>query len=154
MLRGLTILWLVLAAATGAVAEERNPLLPDVPAATGEAHPEGNEYWRRNHMSLMKHDRDETMYEGDRAVQASLAACFDCHAAKDEAGEIVTYASEKHFCRTCHDYAAVKVDCFMCHRSTPEGVDEGALHAGLKPGDAGEVLAYLRSVSVQVEANQ
>lgn len=137
--------------------EARSSLLPEIPKATGEPHPEGNEYWRRNHMSLMLHDRDLTMHDGDREIGASLKGCFDCHAAKDDQGQIVTYASEQHFCRACHDYVAVKVDCFMCHRSTPDGVDEGAAHASLVPPapgtadgqDGGSIVAYLQEVARQ-----
>jgi len=136
-----------------AMAQERSALLPDVPAATGTPHPEGNEYWRRNHMDLMRHDRDLTMRDGDREIGASLKGCFDCHAAKDDAGQIVTYKSDQHFCRACHDYVAVKVDCFMCHRSTPDGVDEGAAHAALVPKfpvkdvDIQNLVAYLQQDS-------
>ncbi len=130
-------------------AQERSSLLPDIPAASGEPHAEGNEYWRRNHMDLMKHDRDSTLRDGDREIAASLKGCFDCHAAKDDAGQVVTYESEQHFCRACHDYVAVKVDCFMCHRSTPDGVDEHALQAAILPKkpldstDVQGVIAYL-----------
>ena len=105
---------------------------PEVPKATGEPHPEGNAWMRRWHMEQMKHDRDQTMYAGDREVRASLGECFDCHTVKDESGTPVTYEDERHFCRTCHDYVAVKVDCFMCHRSTPEGYEEPELHAVLR----------------------
>ncbi|WP_137702286.1 hypothetical protein [Marimonas lutisalis] len=138
MARIAAILAFMLALAGMAQAEERSSLWPDIPKASGTPHPEGNEYWRKQHMELMKHDRDETMYEGDRQVQASLKACFDCHAVEDETGTPVTYASDKHFCRVCHDYAAVKVDCFMCHRSTPDGVDEGSAHARLMSEPEGE----------------
>ena len=124
--RLLLILALMLGAAAPAVAQDYGP---DIPKATGEPHPEGNDYMRRWHMTMMKHDRDVTMYEGVRPVGASLAQCFDCHTVKDEQGTPVTYEDERHFCRTCHDYAAVKVDCFDCHRSTPEGFEEPALHA-------------------------
>jgi hypothetical protein len=154
MVRIVVFLALVLSLAAVVVqAEERSSLWPAVPEATGAAHPEGNEYMRKRHMDLMRHDRDLTMHEGDREIGASLKQCFDCHAAKDDHGQVVTYASDKHFCRVCHDFVAVKVDCFMCHRSTPEGVDEGSAHADagvLMPrpeGDAGAVAAYLRGVA-------
>ncbi len=127
------ILSLMSGAASLAVAQERSTLLPEVPKATGEPHPEGNEFWRRNHMDLLRHDRDLTLRDGNRDIGASLKGCFDCHAAKDDAGQIVTYQSEQHFCRTCHEYVAVKVDCFTCHRSTPDGVDEEAFQARLVP---------------------
>ncbi len=106
---------------------------PTLPEATGDPHPEGNDYMRKYHMELMKHDRDMTLRDGDREIEASLKECFDCHTVKDErTGAPVTYEDERHFCRTCHDYVAVKVDCFMCHRSTPEGFEEPSpLHARL-----------------------
>ena len=125
---------------------------PDVPKATGEPHPEGNEYMRKFHMELMKHDRDMTLREGDRDIDASLKQCFDCHVVKDErTGDPVTYDDERHFCRTCHDYVAVKVDCFMCHRSTPEGFEEPSpLHSRLldlrKPSDLAQVEQYIAAL--------
>lgn len=153
MIRLVLVFVFALGIAFPAMAQDRASLLPDIPKATGAPHPEGNEYWRKNHMSLMRHDRDLTMYQGDRDVGASLKGCFDCHAATDAAGAIVTYESEQHFCRTCHDYVAVKVDCFMCHRSTPEGVDEGGAHANAIPQlqrrdeVGGSIIAYLQDVA-------
>ena len=80
---------LIGAAAPGAAQEARSSLLPEVPRATGAPHPEGNEYWRRNHMDLMRHDRDLTLRAGQREIGASLKGCFECHAATDDAGQIV-----------------------------------------------------------------
>ena len=125
MLR-LAIIVLTLGFAVPAAAQG---LAPEIPAATGEPHPEGNDYMRRYHMNMMRHDRDLTMYYGNREVNASLAQCFECHTVQDEAGTPVTYADERHFCRTCHDYAAVRVDCFDCHRSTPADFEEPSIHA-------------------------
>ncbi len=140
--RFLLILTLVLGWAGAALAGEGSSLWPDIPKATGDPHPEGNAYWRKYHPDMLRHDRDLTMHLGDRQVRASLKKCFDCHAARDEAGQVVTYADDRHFCRACHDYAAVKVDCFMCHRSTPEGVDETAL----------QDTARLESLTERIEA--
>ena len=132
------------------MAGDRASLLPDIPKGIGEAHAEGNGFWRRNHMDMMRHDRNLTLRMGEREIAASLKGCFECHAVNDDQGMPVTYASDKHFCRVCHDYAAVKVDCFTCHRSTPDGVDEHAIsgreHAmlPLAEGDAGAVEGYLR----------
>ena len=39
---------------------------------------------------------------------------------KDAEGMAVSVKDERHFCRTCHDFAAVTVDCFQCHASKPE----------------------------------
>ena len=128
---------------------------PTMPPATGEPHPQGNEFMRAYHMELMKHDRDLTMYDGIRETDGSLKACFDCHTVTDdETGDPVTYEDERHFCRTCHDYAAVKVDCFMCHRSTPEGFEEpGLLHSrllelrdGIDNAALTEIAAYVASM--------
>ncbi len=143
---------LILGVATPLAAQERSALWPDVPTATGTPHPEGNEYWRRNHMELMRHDRDLTLRQGTRDIGASLNGCFDCHTTKDASGIVLTYQSEKHFCRACHDFVAVKVDCFMCHRSTPAGVDEDAAHAAIRPAqsaqaDPAAILAYLNQLS-------
>ena len=155
LLRLVLLVTLLMGGAGLATAQERSSLLPDIPVATGEPHAEGNEYWRRNHMNLMKHDRDLTLRDGNREIEASLKGCFDCHAAKDEAGQVVTYQSEQHFCRACHDYVAVKVDCFMCHRSTPDGVDEHAIQAAilpkgpLDPADIQGVIAYLNQTDAK-----
>ena len=151
------ILALLVALASPAFAEEaKTGFGPAIPEATGDPHPEGNAYMRRWHMSMMKHDRDKTMYDGARDVNASLGECFDCHTVKDEAGTPVTYADDRHFCRVCHDFTAVKVDCFDCHRSTPEGFEEPAAHAfnapaqSLAPRDlsgAEHIHAYLDDVT-------
>jgi len=155
MIRLAAFLALLVALAFPVSAEERASLLPEIPKGTGDPHPEGNEFWRKNHMDLMKHDRDVVMYDGVRVVSGSLKECFDCHTVKDAEGHVVTYQDEQHFCRTCHDYAAVKVDCFMCHRSTPDGVDEGNLHAGTTiPRPAGPSVASLLGYLTGVGAAQ
>jgi len=135
---------------------------PVIPKATGSPHPEGNDYMRRHHMEMMKHDRDDVVHEGDRTPHASIGECFDCHTVRDEAGTPVTVADERHFCRACHDFAAVKIDCFDCHRSTPSDFDEPSAHALLirpfdarpsKAGDAVVLQAYLDEVTT-TEATQ
>jgi hypothetical protein len=76
---------------------------------------------RKNHMAyLMKH-RDETVLEGIRTPQHSLAECINCHVAPTRAdGSPVHYEDQDHFCATCHTYAGVKLDCFQCHADRPE----------------------------------
>lgn len=66
---------------------------------------------RRNHMDMLKHDRDLTMRAGDRRVKASLKGCIDCHAS----AKTGTATGPGEFCESCHAYAAVKLDCFECH---------------------------------------
>jgi len=127
--------------AGGAAADGIGPV---VPAATGDPHPV-EENWRANHMAYMKHDRDLTMRDGEREIMASLGACFDCHDVKNEAGQSVSYEDERHFCRVCHDYTVVKIDCFMCHRSTP--AETTAYRTMATPDDPISIEAYLARVS-------
>ncbi len=101
---------------------------------------------RRQHMQILKHRRDETMYQGIRGGKRSLRACLNCHAVKGEDGKPVTIKSEKHFCRICHDYAAVKVDCWDCHVSVPDkAAGQAALkfRAGTMRAEASGMKAYL-----------
>ena len=83
---------------------------------------------RRNHMDFLLHQRDVTMYQGKRDKKNGLRACLECHAVNGEDGKPVSIKSEKHFCRTCHDFAAVKVDCWECHTSLPDKAAIGAKH--------------------------
>jgi predicted CXXCH cytochrome family protein len=92
-------------------------LVPHPPKGKGEHCVAPTEVMRRNHMSLMKHQRDETVHEGVRGKPFSLAGCMDCHAVSGADGKPVSYADPKHFCRSCHDFAAVSIDCFECHAS-------------------------------------
>jgi len=77
-------------------------------------------FMRRNHMELLKHKRDITMHKGVRTKDSSLQNCINCHVTKDEAGTAIKVSNPKHFCASCHKYVAVKLDCFECHRSTPD----------------------------------
>ena len=107
---------------------------------------------RKQHMNILKHRRDDTMFNGVRGGKRSLEACLTCHAVKDEkTGKPVTIKSPKHFCRVCHDYAAVKVDCWTCHKSVPEQAGNQAM---LKEGktDKASMFALLRGF-VQGGAN-
>ena len=82
-------------------------------------------------MKILMHRRDQTVYQGIRGGKASFSACLTCHMVKDEkTGKPVTVASPKHFCRVCHDYAAVKVDCWECHKSVPEEAGNQAMLKG------------------------
>lgn len=74
---------------------------------------------RRNHMEYILHQRDETMHRGVRTRQYALEECINCHASKDDSGEYIRVEDSRHFCSTCHTYAAVKIDCFQCHADVP-----------------------------------
>ena len=81
---------------------------------------------RRNHMDYLKHDRDRTVHKGVRDTRYSLAECIDCHAEKNDAGTFKPINGEGQFCAGCHNYVAVNLTCFQCHRNTPESPDTRA----------------------------
>jgi hypothetical protein len=103
---------------------EARPKVDGVPKPTiteavkGEQCVEPNDYMRRNHMKLLMHQRDETVIEGIRTKKYSLKECINCHAS-DKTGSVAK--SKDDFCVSCHSYAAVKIDCFECHSTKPQG---------------------------------
>lgn len=111
---------IVLLLATGMAAsadEGRTPKPVIERAAEGAQCVNDPEFMRRNHMDLLKHQRDDTVRQGVRGQKYSLKACIECHASRETAS--VTKAST-NFCVSCHSYAAVKIDCFECHASQPQ----------------------------------
>ncbi len=72
------------------------------------------EEMRRNHMDMLRHQRDRTLRLGEREAKVSLNACIDCHASRDN-GSVL--GDKENFCQGCHAYAAVKLDCFECHQA-------------------------------------
>jgi len=70
---------------------------------------------RRNHMELLKHQRDRTVHDGIRTVRHSLANCVACHASR-KTGRVT---GSDGFCAGCHSYAGVALDCFECHADKP-----------------------------------
>jgi predicted CXXCH cytochrome family protein len=97
--------------------------MPVIPMGLGDSCVKDTDFMRRNHMDMLKHQRDETMLKGIRVEQYSLKECISCHAVNGPDSTPVTVASPQHFCRSCHDYAAVSIDCFQCHASRPESGD-------------------------------
>ena len=136
----LALISLVRLAAVSAAGEEEGPTSrvpgPVIPAGRGEVCVEDTEFMRRNHMNLLMHQRDDTMVEGIRGGKHSLKDCVECHAVAGADQLAVTAASPKHFCRSCHDYVAVQIDCFDCHASRPEGGHLPADHVAMIPGVA------------------
>jgi hypothetical protein len=90
--------------------------LPALEAAAGERCVEDTPFMRRNHMELLKHQRDRTVHEGIRTTQHSLANCVGCHASR-KTGRVT---GSEGFCQSCHSYAGVKLDCFECHADKPK----------------------------------
>jgi len=78
---------------------------------------------RKNHMEKMLHQRDKTLREGVRTKQHSIAECVNCHITPKKDGSYANFGENEHFCSSCHNYAAVSIDCFECHRDKPEKLD-------------------------------
>ncbi|MFW2440108.1 MAG: Hdr-like menaquinol oxidoreductase cytochrome c subunit [Arenicellales bacterium] len=100
--------------------------LPDVQLPEGIC-VEPTDAMRKNHMEFILHQRDETMEQGIRTSKHSLKQCISCHAVKDDQGEYVHVDDSRHFCASCHEYAAVSIDCFQCHADTPRSTDKHEL---------------------------
>lgn len=128
------------ARAQSSAAAGRTPV-PAVPRGEGERCVADADVMRRNHMAMLKHQRDVTVHQGDRTSAAKLTACVTCHAVRGADGKPVSYAEPQHFCRSCHAYVAVSVDCFECHASRPEAKSSAA--AG-EP-DVAALAHYLRT---------
>ena len=115
------VLTVVLMVAGFADAEEkrvRRVAVPVVKIEKGEQCVAPTEEMRRDHMKMLLHQRDQTVGRGIRTVKHSLKGCVDCHAGRDT-GSVL---GKDGFCSSCHVYAAVSMDCFSCHSSSPEKV--------------------------------
>jgi len=118
----LALLAAVLGLGSAAHAEEvGDHVIPSSKAASVENCVEPTEYMRRNHFELIRHQRDVTVYGGIRGTEHSLAGCVSCHVGYDEAGSPVEIDAKGQFCRSCHEYAAVEMNCFDCHATVPKG---------------------------------
>ncbi len=134
------ILMLVMITFSGAVlpgvvghAAAQPAWMPKPPKAVGGKCDADPKWMRKWHMKALDHKRDETMHKGIRTRKFSLKNCISCHAVKDDNGKYITVRDERHFCRTCHDYAAVRIDCFDCHASRPGDKMDKAARAGGNP---------------------
>jgi predicted CXXCH cytochrome family protein len=139
----------VLALPRGGARADEAKWLPKPTRGQGEKCVADTDWMRRNHMVVLMHQRDATVHDGIRTKRFSLKGCIDCHAVKGADGKPVTVASSTHFCRTCHDYVAVRVDCFECHASRPEAkattTGKAAPERSSKT-DAAVLAQYLRSL--------
>jgi hypothetical protein len=110
---------LLIAAGAAAAGEPagRTPKPAIEPARAGTQCVAAPDVMRRDHPSLLKHQRDETVHRGVREAQSSLKACIGCHASA-ATGSVAQAKTD--FCSSCHSYAAVQIDCFECHSSRPQ----------------------------------
>ncbi|MCK5166038.1 MAG: hypothetical protein KAQ66_01925 [Rhodospirillaceae bacterium] len=104
-------------------------------AFKGEQCVEPVDVMRREHMNMLKHQRDETLREGIRGNKYGLNECVDCHATKSPEIAGGNIRTVKPFCAECHQFAAVKIDCFECHTGTATGKRMKNL---LKPKEQGK----------------
>ena len=72
---------------------------------------------RREHPTMLEHQRDATVHGGIRGAKASLKGCIGCHASATTGSVAKT---ETNFCVSCHSYVAVRIDCFGCHATRPQ----------------------------------
>jgi hypothetical protein len=108
---------LLLAVGTLVSAAPPLPAVPAVPKAKpGTQCVEDPADMRRHHMDYLKHQRDATVHGGIRGAKHSLKDCVACHATT-ASGSVA--AAPGDFCVACHQYAAVKIDCFECHTGKP-----------------------------------
>jgi len=115
--KGLLLLVVALAFAAPVFAADSSRVpKPVIEAAKGEKCVESTDFMRRNHMELLKHQRDETMHKGIRTRNHSLNGCIECHASRKNNSVV---GSDQNFCQSCHSYVAAKLDCFECHSSKP-----------------------------------
>mgnify|MGYP003702300295 len=98
-------------------------------AAQLESCVEPTEFMRRNHMEVIKHQRDETVHNGIRSTKHSLAGCIDCHVSTGPDSLPVPVDSDGQFCNDCHAFAAVRLNCFDCHATVPAYTDAEAAAA-------------------------
>jgi hypothetical protein len=75
---------------------------------------------RRHHFDFLTHQRDDTLRAGIRGAKYSLKECVTCHASTAANGKPVPVNAPGQFCQSCHAYAAVTIDCFSCHATTPQ----------------------------------
>ena len=96
----------------------RTPLPNPNTAFKGDRCVEPVEGMRRQHMTYLLHQRDQTVRGGIRGQKYSIRGCIDCHAGPEESAGGAR--SVGGFCDACHDYAAVEITCFECHSDQAE----------------------------------
>lgn len=104
------------------------------------------EFMRKNHMKMMFAHRHDVLHEGVRDPRFNISGCVACHAVKGADGQPVGSDNPNHFCRSCHSYAAVQIDCFECHNSKPQMSGKAAA-AKIDGEDAAKMADFLRETS-------
>jgi hypothetical protein len=66
---------------------------------------------RIHHFEYILDQRDKTVHKGIRTKQFKLQRCVNCHADP----KTNSVLGKNGFCQQCHEYTAVRADCFSCH---------------------------------------
>ena len=109
------------------------------------------EVMRKKHFDFVLDHRDKTVIDGIRTKKHSLIECIECHITANAQGEYARYSEETHFCASCHQFAAVTIDCFQCHADRPAE----AIHKAMKPNqtvghtDEQKINRYLHLSNVE-----
>ncbi len=100
---------------------------------------------RKKHFDFVLDHRDKTVIYGIRTKKHSLIECIECHITANAQGEYARYSQETHFCASCHQYAAVTIDCFQCHADQPEEAIRKAMNPNQTVGhtDEQKINTYL-----------
>lgn len=106
--------FLALLALTPALSQSLLPKLPPAKAGATQC-VEPTDVMRKKHYSYILHQRDDTVHRGIRTSKYSLNECISCHVQPRKDGTYPKHTESDHFCNTCHEFAAVSVDCFQCH---------------------------------------
>ncbi len=156
-LKPVSIIGLALAAALAAgpvAARDSRVPLPSHPEANARFSAtqqcvEPIDVMRRDHMEFILHQRDETMHLGIRTTRHSLAECVACHVSKDHTGKPVPVNARGQFCESCHEYAAVEIDCFQCHATVPRESEFEVREAEHKsPAEKGRSASHVSGAGV------
>ena len=124
----------LLAGPPAAQADEGRVPQPTLAKGKGEKCVAPVDVMRRDHMELLKTQRDETMRQGIRGNEFSLKGCVDCHATPDPTVKEGQVRNLTAFCDQCHEYAGIRIDCFDCHTDEPEPASSAGGQTDQKDG--------------------
>ena len=110
----ITVFFVALCCMTNIAGATESYGMPKIDVGKGGECVKDPQWMRKNHMHLLKHQRDETVHKGIRDDKLSLKNCIECHASTKD-NNVLGRADS--FCEGCHRYEAVKIDCFECHSS-------------------------------------
>lgn len=80
----------------------------------------------RDHPAFLLSYRTAFVHSSTEIPFGNLEGCVTCHVTNDASNKPVGFDDPRHFCRSCHNTAAVSIDCFECHQSRPTPPGESA----------------------------